>query len=332
MRRVWCVWWGVVIGVVLGVVGVLLLAATIKALTLKDIDYQEGALDLGPVEDLPEWYLKGLPELMAASLRIATVSTAPGQYDTEALLKFHEFLREEFPGVFNSSFITTEVVNEYSLLFTIQGSNSSLQPYLLMSHLDVVPVVRDKWEHDPFAGEIIPDPITGEEYIWGRGAIDDKTGVMGIIMALNYLTLTDFQPTRTFYVAFGHDEELGSFVLHHRYMVRTGAKHIAKLMDERNVTLEFVLDEGVPILEGALKGAGFPLAAIGVTEKGWMMVKLEVEGEGGHSSMPPHNSAVSRLASAIYRLETHPQHPCLVQVPKLIYSLILHPRHHGPTN
>lgn len=46
---------------------------------------------------------------------------------------------------------------------------------------------------------------------------------------------------------------------------------------------------------------------MGVTEKGWIHVRLEVEGEGGHSSIPPRNSAVSRLAAAIHKLEVNPQ-------------------------
>lgn len=38
-----------------------------------------------------------------------------------------------------------------------------------------------------------------------------------------------------------------------------------------------------------------------------MRVRLEVEGEAGHSSIPPRNSAVSRLAAAVHRLESNPQ-------------------------
>lgn len=80
-----------------------------------------------------------------------------------------------FPLVHSSKFIKKDVVNDYSLLYTIQGSNSraGLLPYLLASHLDVVPADPKTWEVPPFSGNII-----NKTYIYGRGAIDDKSGVM----------------------------------------------------------------------------------------------------------------------------------------------------------
>ena len=74
----------------------------------------------------------------------------------------------EFPNVFGCSFITTELVSNYSLLFKVSGSDASLQPYLLMSHMDVVPAVSPEWTVDPFSGRM------DDTYIWGRGAIDVK--------------------------------------------------------------------------------------------------------------------------------------------------------------
>lgn len=46
---------------------------------------------------------------------------------------------------------------------------------------------------------------------------------------------------------------------------------------------------------------------IGVSEKGWLTLDLEVEGPAGHSSIPPKNSAVSRLSKALVALEDNPQ-------------------------
>ncbi|XP_042207550.1 N-fatty-acyl-amino acid synthase/hydrolase PM20D1-like [Homarus americanus] len=219
-------------------------------------------------------------------------------YDTHQLLRFHEFLRESFPHVFNCSYIETEVINTYSLLFTVTGSTPELQPYLLMGHMDVVPADPTQWTHDPWAGLILPDTVTGEDYIWGRGAIDNKIGVMGIIMALNYLAKTDFQPTRSFYVAFGHDEEVRG---------ADGAGHISQVLQERGVTLDFLLDEGTPVISGLMPGFTVPTALISVTEKGYMTLQLQVEGEGGHSSMPPQDPAVSRLVAALNNLALNPQ-------------------------
>src|ERR1051326_8234092 len=46
--------------------------------------------------------------------------------------------------------------------------NGSKRPILLMGHLDVVGVQREKWTVDPFAA------LRKDGYIYGRGSIDDK--------------------------------------------------------------------------------------------------------------------------------------------------------------
>lgn len=297
LRRV-CGAVGLLLAMALGVVALLLLVAVIRAVTIEGEDYRDPGLEGLVREELPGLYLQTLPELMGRALAIPTVSSAPGDYDTEQLLRFHAFLRESFPNAFNASFVEVEVVNNYSFLFTVKGSDPALQPYLLAAHMDVVPVDVSKWTQDPWSGQVIPDPETGEDYVWGRGAIDDKLGVMGIMAALDYLVTSGFQPTRSFYVAFGHDEEVHG---------EDGAGHIGALLQERGVALDFVLDEGMPVLDGVMAGMEIPVAAIGVTEKGWMRVRLEADGEGGHSSIPPHDQAVTRLASALVNLQRYPQ-------------------------
>lgn len=68
--------------------------------------------------------------------------------------------------------MTVETVNNYSLLFTVKGSDPTLRPYLLCSHLDVVPVELDKWDVDPFGG------VVKDGFIYGRGSIDVKNTLM----------------------------------------------------------------------------------------------------------------------------------------------------------
>ena len=50
--------------------------------------------------------------------------------------------------------------------------------------------------------------MDGKDHIFGRGAIDDKHSVMGILEALEYKLKNNELPKRTFYLAFGHDEEV----------------------------------------------------------------------------------------------------------------------------
>lgn len=78
-----------------------------------------------------------------------------------------------FPAVFSSPLVKHEVVSNYSHLFWVPGSDSSLQPYMLLAHIDVVPAVEsDGWDAPPFSGEEI------DGFIYGRGTIDDKHSVV----------------------------------------------------------------------------------------------------------------------------------------------------------
>jgi len=54
--------------------------------------------------------------------------------------------------------------------------NGSKRPILLMGHLDVVGVQRDKWTVDPFAA------LRKDGYVYGRGSIDDKDKVTSALM------------------------------------------------------------------------------------------------------------------------------------------------------
>src|SRR5215471_15453651 len=54
-----------------------------------------------------------------------------------------------------------------NLVARLKG-NGKKKPLLLMGHLDVVGVERDKWSVDPFAG------IIKDGYLYGRGSHDDK--------------------------------------------------------------------------------------------------------------------------------------------------------------
>lgn len=106
------------------------------------------------------------------------------------------------------------------------------------------------------------------------------------------------KPKRSFYMAFGHDEEVKGF---------DGAKEIAKVLTKRQLQLEFILDEGMTILNGLIPGVVQPIALIGTSEKGWIHLHLSVNQTGGHSSMPEKESCIGILSAAVARLESNPQ-------------------------
>ncbi|CAE8712357.1 unnamed protein product [Polarella glacialis] len=247
-----------------------------------------------------------LGSLLSGAIKLATVSydkDSPDgmRTDPSKLLEFHTFLEAKFPLVHAAEpkGLRKTVVNSYSLLYEWRGSDPLLEPYMLCAHLDVVPTPDlDLWEHAPFAGVKAPD-IEGRSCIWGRGAIDNKHNVLMQLAAVENLLKAGFRPKRTVFLAYGHDEEIGGF---------DGAKHIAELLIERNVYLDFILDEGPFIISGALPGLkDRHVAFVANCEKGFVNLKLTVDCVPScHSSMPPAESSIGILANAVAKLERRP--------------------------
>jgi len=236
---------------------------------------------------------EGAAERLAGAIRFRTVSHEdPAAFDAAQFSGLHSYLQATFPRV--NAALQRETVNAHSLLYTWQGSNPSLKPIALMGHLDVVPVepgMEKGWRHEPFAGRI------ADGFIWGRGAIDNKSAVVGTLEAVERLLAAGFQPSRTVHLVYGHDEEAGG---------TAGAREIAALLARRGVELEMVIDEGGVIGDGLFPGVSSPVALLGIAEKGFVSVELSARSAGGHSSLPPRQSTVGVLAAAIARLEENP--------------------------
>ncbi|MEN9557569.1 MAG: hypothetical protein RLZZ232_3855 [Planctomycetota bacterium] len=241
--------------------------------------------------DLPEVNRDQVVNRMSGALRIPTVS-AKGAIRPNLFLSLHQYLEKQFPLVHSN--LKRDVVGGFSLLYRWPGSDSAAQPILLMSHLDVVAVPPDeerRWTHSPWSGDV------AEGYVWGRGAIDVKCGVLSQLESVEHLLSLGYIPRQDVYLAFGHDEEVGG---------HDGNLQIALKMRERGVRFRCVLDEGGVIVKGAMPGLPAPLALVAVAEKGYVTIRLSVDVEPGHSSMPPARTAVGILAAAVARLEEHP--------------------------
>jgi carboxypeptidase PM20D1 len=215
----------------------------------------------------------------------------PLKFDSSQFLGFRKFLEETYPN-FHST-LSREIVADYTLLFTWKGKNPTLKPIVFMAHQDVVPIeegTESLWSVDPFAGEV------KEDFIWGRGTTDDKINLISMFEATEKLLANNFQPERTIYFSFGHDEEIGG----------SGAVAVAKLLKERGVAAEFVMDEGGIITKSQIPGITKPVALIGTSEKGYLSLVLSVEQAGGHSSMPAPETSIDILTRAIVRLRNKP--------------------------
>lgn len=244
----------------------------------------------------------GAVERFAGAIRIPTVSHERVEdTDSAAFRAFHAYLTERYPRVHER--LVREVVGGLSLLYTWEGSDPDAEPVVLMGHQDVVPVIpgtEEDWTHPPYGG------VLTDSYVWGRGAMDDKISVIAILEAVEALLADGFQPRRTFYLAFGHDEEVGG--------VR-GAKAIAELLAARDAEpYAFVLDEGGAVARGMVPGVEGAVALVGIAEKGYVNLELVVEGQGGHSSTPPEQTNIGILAEAVSELEEN-QFPAELQGP-----------------
>ena len=246
---------------------------------------------------------KSIAERLGLAVQYKTVSfSEPEKFDQNAFLGLHRLFKTLYPQVHNQ--LTVETINDLSLLYTWQGKNPELKPIMLISHLDVVPAEGEGWTYPPFSGEL------ADGYVWGRGTLDVKSGVIGILEAVEHLLKAGYEPERTVYLGFGHDEEVGGV---------NGATAMCELLEARGVSLGSLLDEGGSVLEEFLPGVDTPAAMIGISEKGYLSLKLTSNVEGGHSSMPPVDTAIGILSKAITALENNPM-PAHLEVVEFLMS------------
>lgn len=256
----------------------------------KTISYQSKQISVASIQSIPvsDDAVKRLSEIV----QIPTTSYED-RIDTAAFLAFQNYLDSNFLLV--DSLLEKEIVNDFSIVYKWPGKNPRLDPILLLGHIDVVPVEKESWNtwaFPPYSGKI------DGGFIWGRGTLDDKVSILGILEAIEILLKEDYQPERTVYLACGHDEEISGF---------NGAKAIARMFKQQGLNFEYVLDEGMLLIEDALPGLSKPVALIGTAEKGYTTLKLTARlPSGGHSSMPPAETAIGILSKAILKLQNNP--------------------------
>jgi len=274
----------------LGLAGLVALLAVVLAGNTARVSRTAAVSSVAPVTVVVD--SAGAIARLAAAVKFETISFEEGTRapDSAAFRALHEHLRTSFPLVHQR--LTRDTVAGLSLLYTWKGSDTTLAPVVLMGHLDVVPVIpgtEREWTQPPFGG------VVAEGFVWGRGTLDDKVSVLALLEGAEQALRGGFQPRRTIYFAFGHDEEVGG----------SGARALKALLLKRGIKAPaLVLDEGGAIAPGALVGTRGTVALVGASEKGFLTLQLTVRGTGGHSSAPPPHTAIGRLAIA--RLEESP--------------------------
>jgi acetylornithine deacetylase/succinyl-diaminopimelate desuccinylase-like protein len=173
-----------------------------------------------------------------------------------------------------------------ALVARLKG-NGSRQPVLIMGHMDVVGVEREKWSVDPFAAEV------KDGYLYGRGAIDDK-GMLAVnleTMLLLKRNVVDKGGTLSrdvIFVANSDEEQSGEW----------GMGWLIKNHPEL-IKAEFALNEGG---RTRIVGGKRLYVAVQNTEKVPHTVTVTARGPGGHASIPLAGNAIARLGRALAKI------------------------------
>ncbi|KAH8676161.1 hypothetical protein BX600DRAFT_454412 [Xylariales sp. PMI_506] len=207
--------------------------------------------------------------------------------------KLHDTLAELYPTVHKRMAKTT--VNTFGLVYTLPGTDESLKPIMLTAHQDVVPVADPStWKYPPFSAHF------DGQWLWGRGASDDKNSLTAIFSSLETLfSETEWVPKRTIIIALGFDEESGN----------RGAGTIGVYLEELygKDSMAIIVDEGGNGLQ-LLDGKTF-YALPAVTEKGHLDIWLDLQVNGGHSSVPFPHTGIGIISEIVVSLESNPYGP-----------------------
>ena len=201
-----------------------------------------------------------------------------------------------------------------ALIARLKG-NGKRRPVLMLAHMDVVGVERERWTTNPFGGEIF------DGFLYGRGAIDDK-GMLAVnlqtMLLLNeHVVRKGGSLDRDVIFLATSDEEAGGDV----GIEWVIANHPAIL------EAEFALNEG-----GRLRvmNSRLAYAAVQCGEKIANVLRLTASGSPGHASIPIPDNAVVKLARAVAAAAAHREPVIMTETSRAFFaglsSLLEEPR------
>lgn len=264
-----------------------LIAAFIAVLLIRTLAFRPAAVQ--PAVNVPvELNEEKIVADMADMIRCRTVSDRdPALVDWAEFEKFQSLLTERFPLI--HSRCSLEKVGRTGLLYRLPGKASD-KPSVCMAHYDVVPVNEDGWSKPAFDG-IIEDGI-----LWGRGTLDTKGTLCGVMEALEHLLAEGYVPQQDLYLSFSGEEEIDG----------DSCREIVSLLESRGVVPAIVVDEGGAVVDHVFPGVPGQCALIGIAEKGGVSMKFSMTSKGGHASTPPPHTILGQLSRAACRMEDKP--------------------------
>lgn len=274
---------------------ILLLAILIVLLLARAILFQPAhvAVEQTPKEVLNE---ENIIENFRKLLRHKTVSHIDrDQMDMTEFKAFQKSLISLYPQVHKTC--SHEYIGHTGILYKWEGKSPN-EPIVLMSHYDVVPAEETAWEVPPFDATMI------DSVVWGRGTLDTKCTLLGVMESAEHLIKEGFVPKHDIYFSFSGDEEVSG----------ESAPAIVAHLKNQGIKPHMVLDEGGVVIEdGIFPGVDKQTAVIGVGEKGYIDLEVQFESKGGHASAPPRHGITGAMGRLMSDLENKTMKPVFME-------------------
>ena len=175
--------------------------------------------------------------------------------------------------------------NRPNLIARLPGTGEA-PGLVLQGHVDVVTTANQQWERDPFGGEII------DGYLWGRGSLDMKGGVVMMTCAVLRALAEGKQPAGDIVLTILADEEAGSDY---------GARFVTEQHPEQFAGVRYSIGEGGGGAQYLGDKRFYPLM---VAEKQVCWLRTRFTGPGGHGSSPLRDGAMAKLGKALMTLNS----------------------------
>ena len=201
--------------------------------------------------------------------------------------------------------------NRPNLITRLKGQGSA-PPLLLYGHVDVITTADQEWTHPPFEGKIV------DGYIWGRGALDMKSGIAMMLSAVIRARAENLIPAGDIVLAILCDEEGGGDY---------GAKYLVEKHPDQFSGIQYAVGEFGSFTRHIGSKRFYPIQ---IAEKQICWIKATVRGPGGHGARPMRGGAMSKLADFLQLLDKHrlPVHitPVARQMIEIMASNVAFPK------
>ncbi|WP_328906794.1 M20/M25/M40 family metallo-hydrolase [Streptomyces sp. NBC_00234] len=240
----------------------------------------------GPLGPVDEQALDESVTFTSELIRIDTTNRGDGSCQERPAA---EYVAERLAAAGLEPALLERTPGRTNVVARIEGTDPSADALLVHGHLDVVPAESADWSVHPFSGEV------RDGVVWGRGAVDMKNMDAMVLSVVRAWARAGVRPRRDIVIAYTADEE-------------ASAEDGSGFLVERHAALFDGCTEGISE-SGAFTfhaGEGMSLYPIAAGERGTAWLKLTAEGKAGHGSKVNRNNAVTKLASAVARIGTHP--------------------------